>query len=244
MWATSWVDWPGKAIINSADSNTQSAPTFNISTSTTASCVEFTSQRTFKVNWVTNGTSVYECDPETVTFYLNEFWGYSSQIVRAPETEEARQERHRSRIREVIRSRSFPGIVVGHGRVPLPSPKDIREQRARETLRRVIGEEKWADFNRKGFIQVRAKSGKFYQIFPGHGITKVFHKGALVERLCVVMRGDFAATDSLIMRYLMVLNNEEDFRKRAVKHALPTFAQQGPKKSNSLVEVSRQIKAA
>jgi len=59
-----------------------------------------------------------------------------------------------------------------------------------------------------------------YQIFPAHGITAVYDKGIMVDRLCVVLRGDFPPTDSLVMRYLLILNNENQFRSFAVKHGV------------------------
>ena len=61
-------------------------------------------------------------------------------------------------------------------------------------------------------------SGLSYQIFPAHGITNVYCDGLQVERLCVVLRGDFPPTDSLIMRYLVILNDENRFRGYAIKH--------------------------
>jgi hypothetical protein len=120
------------------------------------------------------------------------------------------------RLREILETRTAPAFISP--RIPVPETQDVREQRARETLRRVLGELKFRDFLRKGFVSVRAKSGLIYQIFPGHGITAVFDKAVMVERLCVVLKGDFPPTDSIIMRYLLILNNEEQFRGLAVKH--------------------------
>ena len=117
------------------------------------------------------------------------------------------------RIKRIIADRCAPNFI--RDRKALDFCPDIREIRARQTLRRVIGEDKFRDFIRKGFVSVRGKSGKFYQIFPGHGITSVYFCGKMVERLCVVMSGNFPPTDSLIMRYLLILNNEDQFRSLA-----------------------------
>lgn len=136
-------------------------------------------------------------------------------------SEEFLEARRKRRLRETLRNNSFPGILIKPKRTPLPTLADDREQRARETLRRVIGEQKWKNFLKHGFISIRAQSGRVYQIFPSHKFTKVFDKGVLVERLCVVMTGNFPPTDSLIMRYLLILNNEEDFWNRAIKHGAP-----------------------
>lgn len=128
------------------------------------------------------------------------------------------------RIHEIIQGRCAPnGIVRNSKRQPLAMPTDIREQRARETLRRVIGDDKFTNFIKHGFISVKARSGLVYQIFTGHGITHVFNQGNLVERLCVVLNGGFPPTDSLIMRYLLILNNESQFRKLAVKHDVSNY---------------------
>ena len=120
------------------------------------------------------------------------------------------------RLREMIQSRQAPAIHVS--RKALNPVANIEEMRARDMLRRVIGHDKFRDFMRNGFVSVQAKSGKMYQIFPGHDITNVFLNGEKIERLCVVLRGQFPPTDSLIMRYLLILNDEQDFRSYAVQH--------------------------
>lgn len=122
------------------------------------------------------------------------------------------------RLRDIIRSRQAPLVITS--RKPMPTVTDVREMRARETLLRVLGEDKFKRFLKHGFVSVRAKSGLVYQIFPGHGITNVYEDGEKVERLCVVLRGQFPPTDSLIMRYLLILNDERDFRSHAIKHTV------------------------
>lgn len=154
------------------------------------------------------------------------------------------------RIHEVIQSRCSPNIIVRNNtkRQPLAMPTDIREQRARETLRRVIGDAKFTNFVRHGFISVKARSGLVYQIFTGHGITHVFNQGNLVERLCVVLQGNFPPTDSLIMRYLLILNNEQQFRSFAVKHSVEGYQtgrshqQNGQADIRPLAEIFKELK--
>jgi hypothetical protein len=121
-------------------------------------------------------------------------------------------------------------------------PSDHREVAARETLRRVIGGDKFRRFLRHGHVSVRAKSGLVYQIFPGHGITKVFRDGELVERLCVVMNGNFPPTDELIMRFLLILNDEADFRSHAISHAVYQEKAQPAPDSRNLVEAFKKFK--
>ncbi len=127
------------------------------------------------------------------------------------------------RIRQMIRERMAPVIIRGRKRESLSLSVDIRETRARQTLRRVIGEQAFRRFIRDGFITVVPKSGLTYRIYPGHGMTDVYDRGVQVERLCVVLKGNFPPTDSLLMRYLLILNDEGEFSKYAVKHAVHDF---------------------
>jgi hypothetical protein len=152
------------------------------------------------------------------------------------------------KLKEIMSSRQAPAVHTRE-RWRLHRSKqqcpDEREARARQTLRRVIGEEKYRSFLINGFVTVRnPKSGLSFQIFPGHGITCVFDKGKMVDRLCVVLNGDFPPTDSIIMRYLMILNNEEQFRSIAVKWDV----QKREKKiitadDRSLTEIFEELKA-
>lgn len=146
------------------------------------------------------------------------------------------------KIKKIIQERCAPAFI--RDRKGLDKAIDIREIRARETLCRVIGEYKYQDFIKKGFISVRGKSGLTYQIFPAHGITNVYNRGNMVERLCVVLQGDFPPTDSLIMRYLMILNNEDQFRGFAVKHSVYKPYKAMPKQpdSRSLTEIFSAFK--
>lgn len=146
----------------------------------------------------------------------------------------------KERLREILDSRMAPGILSSCK--PLGVAKDVREMRARETLLRVLGMDKFRDFVRRGHVTVCAKSGLVYQIFPGHEITKVYDRGKMVERLCVVLNGDFPPTDSLIMRYLMILNNEQQFRSYAIKHGLPQPIVAAQRDERSLAEIYRELK--
>lgn len=144
------------------------------------------------------------------------------------------------RLKEILNSRMSPNIISSCR--PLGYTQDIRETRARETLLRVLGESKFRDFVRKGSVSIRAKSGLVYQIFPGSTFTKVYDQGKMVERLCVVLQGDFPATDSLIMRYLLLLNNESFFVSKAIKHGIPTPAIINMPDNRSLVDIYKDIK--
>jgi hypothetical protein len=92
---------------------------------------------------------------------------------------------------------------------------------------------------------VIAKSGLIYQIFPGHDFTKVYNRGIMVDRYCVVLQGGFPPTDSLIMRYLLILNNEEMFKSYAVKHgAVQPHEIEMQDDNRSLLEIFKEYKKA
>jgi hypothetical protein len=147
------------------------------------------------------------------------------------------------RVREALRTRIAPKIFT-HAK-PLGFTTDLREIRARETLQRVIGEDKYKSFLRKGFISVQAKSGLVYQMYPGHDFTKVYDRGRMIDRYCVVLQGGFPPTDSLIMRYLLILNNEDMFKSYAIKHgAIVKPLQIQVNKQQSLLELFRELKRA
>jgi hypothetical protein len=118
------------------------------------------------------------------------------------------------RLKEMIHARMAPRVHVRNRHDYNLSPAEIR---ARETLRLVVGEDQYRSFLKNGWVTVRGDRGLHYQIFAGHGVTKVYENGKQIEKLCVVMNGGFAPTDSLVMRYLMILNSEAEFRKLAIK---------------------------
>ncbi len=192
----------------------------------------------------TSSNSVLWADTAVTTVYGSSGYAHNTWVYPKPKTPA-------ERLLEILKSRQAP-MLIGSARKALdPLPSDIRELRARDTLKRVLGEIKFKDFLRKGFVSVRAKSSLIYQIFPGHGITAVFDQGTMVERLCVVMKGDFPPTDSIIMRYLLILNNEDEFRSLAVKHNVsfnkrgqhyPNFVLPKNPDQRQLTEIFREMK--
>jgi hypothetical protein len=120
-------------------------------------------------------------------------------------------------MKEILRSRVAPAVIVSRKSVVLAAT--VPETRARQTLRRVIGDDEYYAFLKNGFITVKGKSGRFYQLYPGHDFTRVWEDGKMIEQLCVVLSGNFPATDALLMRYVILLNDEEHFRSLANKHS-------------------------
>lgn len=147
------------------------------------------------------------------------------------------------RVRRIMHNRQVPTIIGT--RQPLQWTRDERELRARETLRRVVGEQRFRQYLKCGFITVQARSGLTYQIFPGHSMTCVWDKGQRIERLCAYLPG-FPNTDQLITRYLMILNNEAGFRQLANRWRASQVDRQSAMANvddRSLVEIFRELKA-
>lgn len=186
-------------------------------------------------NTSTTDTSVYWYPTDgTQWAYTTAKWGEVSW--HQPKTPQ-------QKLRELIRQRQGFGILTD--RRAMPVPKNVKEIRARETLKRVIGDRKFRSFLKNGFISVRAKSGLVYQIFPGYDMTKVYRDGEQVEKLCVVLKGGFPPTDSLIMRYLLILNDEQDFRSHAITWGFHKPARQQRKApSQPLTELFQDLKKA
>jgi hypothetical protein len=144
------------------------------------------------------------------------------------------------KLREIIKERMAPRIHVSRS---LDRAADEREIAARQTLARVLGDDGYCGFLKNGFVTVRGKSGLTYQIFPGHKMTNVYNHGKFVEKLCVVMDGNFPPTDELIMRYLLILNDENEFRKYAiVHHSAPNKRMSTSTHQGSLSEILKTLK--
>ena len=147
------------------------------------------------------------------------------------------------KIREIMKKRISPTILVK--RKPAICRSELKEVRARATLRRILGEDKFRAFLRNGFISVKSKSGLVYQIFPGQGHTVIIDKGKKIERLCVILTGGFSDIDQMIMRYLLILNDEVNFRAYAnISNYFGEQISQPKTDQRPLIEIYRELKAA
>jgi hypothetical protein len=147
------------------------------------------------------------------------------------------------RFRQILRARQTPLFIAS--RTPIKAIVEEREMRARETLHVILGDDKFQRFLRNGFVSVQAKSGKVYQIYPGHGMTIVYDRGIPIEKLCVVLQGDFTPTDSLITRYVMILHSEEQFKSLAkIWQVTPKLSIASPVDARTLPQILQSIKAA
>lgn len=174
-------------------------------------------------SWKVNNCKVYTWPTADCTTLGNHGWReiqtYGTGTVKYYKTRFVPLD-PKERLRQIIRERSGPGIIVieSKRRRPLGWSIDVREKRARATLARMIGRDRYRRFLKDGFVTARNRtSGKVYQIFTGSELTKVYENGRCIASLCVVLKGGFPATDSLIVRYLMVLNDEKRFWEIAYK---------------------------
>jgi len=152
-------------------------------------------------------------DTTTLGSSSNTYGTYPAWVEYEFEKKLARPIDPKQRLREIIRQRTGPGIiVVDSKRRSIRTTQDVREIRARQTLARMIGPDRFRRFLKDGFITAHNRtSGRVYQIFTGHELTKVYENGRQIAKLCVVLKGNFAPTDTLIVRYLMCLNDEKRF---------------------------------
>lgn len=144
-------------------------------------------------------------------------------------------------IGQIIKHRMAPVFMKRHG---IGQAENEAELAARETLKKIIGDAKFRRFLKHGHISVKAKSGLVYQLFSGSRHAQVYENGKCIESVCVVLDGDFPPTDSLIMRYLLILNDEQDFRKIAniSRHTLSTTCNFAAD-NRLLVDIYQEIKS-
>jgi len=163
----------------------------------------------------TAATSWDECDK--FNYYVKYDHGNSWKIYRNGKQEFIAPPSPKERLKEIIRQRHAPNIIVVNSkRRAMSTPGDIKEQRARQTLLFMIGEDRFRRFLKDGFVTARnRKSGFVYQIFTDHTTIKVFDKGKKIADLCVVLQGRFPPTDQLMVRYLLALNDEDKLWKLA-----------------------------
>lgn len=182
----------------------------------TATTTSSSTSTTYNTYLYTYGSTSTTYDTYSCTYGSTSPYYYGSHTYGSYEIYETAPKSFVDRMRDILKSRQSPLIIVKRKNT---IPQDKREVRARQTLRKLLGEKCYNLFLRNGFISVRGKSGLLYQIFPGHKMIAVYNKGQMTEKLCVVLSGDFPPTDSLIMRYLLVLSDEDELRRRANIHA-------------------------
>jgi len=88
------------------------------------------------------------------------------------------------------------------------------EWTAIDTLREIITEKEFRNYLRYGFILVKGKSGKVYQIFRNKHHIKVWLNGKVIEEVCVrIKNGKIPPTDNVIAFKIMVEADEAYFHQ-------------------------------
>lgn len=116
------------------------------------------------------------------------------------------------------------------------------EETARGLLFRMIGPGAFRAYLKNGFVSYKADSGRIYQIYPGMDMCRVWKNGEPVEKLCLIFQDPgLPPTDAVIMRLLMLDNNEQEFCRMAIKHS---FNPPRDRYTDSVVETGRIIRLA
>jgi hypothetical protein len=121
-------------------------------------------------------------------------------------------------VREAIQAaiKANLAILVKSNRSPVPyGNADGPERVALDTLREMISEADFRQYLRGGFVIVRGRSGRVYQIFRDRQHTKIYDGGRLVEELCVGIKPAVPKTDNVIALMVMAQANEDELRAAA-----------------------------
>lgn len=98
----------------------------------------------------------------------------------------------------------------------IPNNVSDNEKVAIETLREDITEAEFRKYLKYGFVLVKARSGKTYQIFRNRNHTRVWLGGKLVEEICVRIKDyKIPPTDNVIALKTMLEIDEEECRSLA-----------------------------
>ena len=84
------------------------------------------------------------------------------------------------------------------------------ESRAMETLREMITEREFRKYLRYGFILVKSKSGKTFQVFRNRSHTKVWEGGKLVEEICVRIKDSKIPPTDNVIAFKVAIEADED----------------------------------
>jgi hypothetical protein len=195
----------------------------NWASSSQTSCTSCNAPSTTQSGWYINNTISTSTQTVVFKWHVREMLG--DWVANDRQVARVQQPRPQLRLQDILEARRAPQIIIPTGRKALAPATQQTEEYARQLLRAIIGEERYFLFLKNGFVSLRGASGKIYQIYPGHGITRVWKDGVQIERLCVVYSADNAGnslppTDSLIMRYLQLSNDEDAFRRTAVIHSV------------------------
>jgi hypothetical protein len=115
------------------------------------------------------------------------------------------KERLKSNLIINVRSRGAPTQYSGEAEP---------ERKALETLREIITEAEFRKYLRYGFILVKGRSGRVYQVFKNKSHCQVWLNGKVVEEICVRIKNkEIPLTDNIIAFKTIIETSEEGFKK-------------------------------
>lgn len=92
-------------------------------------------------------------------------------------------------------------------RIPALSPSELK---ARSTLRDLISEKAYRRYLINGFIMVKGKSGRYYQIFSDQRHTKVYENEKCINEICIHTNSLCPPTDHVINLKMLVEFDEQE----------------------------------
>lgn len=215
------------------------SPWYDCETCTTSGTTLRTDYYYHPNTYTTNSTTLYYHQINNTNYHqINNMNGNlyvedvaSSDEVEVEVDEATRFEQEQARVREQTR-RVQEQTERRERREQEGRERRARElaarERARATLREFLGEERWAIWQERHYVEVRANSGKRYLITPGtvSNVKEINEEGVEIASLCAHpplseydeqrgYLGDLPSEDVYIAQILMLQADEALFRQTA-----------------------------
>ena len=105
--------------------------------------------------------------------------------------------------------RNSIAAVLGTRQEMLAIQVSVAETKARNTLRDALSEKEFRKYLINGFIMIKGKSGKWYQVFNKQKHIKVYERGKLIKELCIHTEGCCPPTDHVLNMKIMLECDEQ-----------------------------------
>lgn len=134
--------------------------------------------------------------------------------------------------REELVARAFSRYWDLARHVPVSLPSDEAQKKARQLLRDVIGEERWAYYQENASFFVTSQYGHKYRIVNGYANNIILYENPdddePVGTLCChpavdVEGGRMPVEDAMAGQYLAITANERQFLQMANTHGVPSW---------------------
>jgi hypothetical protein len=148
----------------------------------------------------------------------------------------------REKLQEIIQARITPAIHTQ--RQPVSISQDPREVKAHDTLRLLIGLQRYRQFLKNGYVTIHSQqNGKTYKVYPGTKFTHVYDHGQREQDLCIYLAHDFPPTDQLIAKILLIQTDPNHYHRIANKfHPCQRAVAAQPVSVLSLPEIYKELK--